>query len=170
VIVSDIPRSGELKEDGVHTAAKDFNAWGRALKSNGLQFGYHPHGFEFGHTKTATLFDLLVQETNPEFVSYELDTFWFRQGGVDPARFLEKYPTRFRLMHLKDIAVKTREDLSGGAPEGASVVLGQGELDWKEILRAARNSSIRAYLIEDESPNAATQVPQSMSYLREIEF
>ena len=170
VIVSDIPRSGELKEDGVHTAAKDFNAWGRALKSNGLQFGYHPHGFEFGHTKTATLFDLLVQETNPEFVSYELDTFWFRQGGVDPARFLEKYPTRFRLMHLKDIAMKTKEDLSGGAPEGASVVLGQGELDWKEILRAARNSSIRAYLIEDESPNAATQVPQSMSYLREIEF
>jgi len=73
-------------------------------------------------------------------------------------------------MHLKDIAMKTKEDLSGGAPEGASVVLGQGELDWKEILRAARNSSIRAYLIEDESPNAATQVPQSMSYLREIEF
>ena len=73
-------------------------------------------------------------------------------------------------MHLKDIAVKTKEDLSGGAPEGASVVLGQGELDWKEILRAARKSDIRGYLIEDESPDASAQVPRSMNYLRGIEF
>jgi sugar phosphate isomerase/epimerase len=170
VIVSDIPRSGLLSEDNVHAAARDFNAWGQALKSNGLQFAYHPHGFEFGHTKTATLFDVLVEETHADVVSFELDTFWFRQGGVDPARFLEKYPSRFRLMHLKDIARGTKEDLSGAAPEESSVALGQGELNWKEILRAARGAGIREYMIEDENPQAAAQVPQSLHYLRELEF
>jgi sugar phosphate isomerase/epimerase len=170
VIVSDIPRSGLLTEDEVHAAANDFNAWGKALKSSGFQFAYHPHGFEFVHTKTATLFDVLVEETHPDVVSFELDTFWFRQGGVDPARFLEKYPSRFRLMHLKDIAHGTREDLSGGAPEESSVVLGQGELNWHEILRAAHDAGIREYMIEDENPDAAKQVPLSLNYLHKIEF
>lgn len=170
VIVSDIPRKGELTEEETHAAANAFNGWGKELRDHGLQFAYHPHGFEFVHTKSATLFDVLVQETEPAYVSFELDTFWFRQGGVDPARFLEKYPTRFHLMHLKDIASGTNEDPSGRAPDRASVVLGRGELDWKEILHAARNAGIREYLIEDESPDAAKQVPESLKYLREIQF
>ena len=170
VIVSDIPRKGDLTEDEVHAAARDFNAWGKELRAHGLQFGYHPHGFEFGHTKTETLFDVLVKETDPQLVTFELDTFWFRQGGVDPARFLEKYPSRFRLIHLKDIAKGTKENLSGGAPDVSSVVLGLGELDWKEILRAARKAGVRGYLIEDESPDAAKQVPESLKYMRQIQY
>jgi sugar phosphate isomerase/epimerase len=170
VIVSDIPRTGELNEEEVHAAARDFNNWGKELQVKGLQFAYHPHGFEFGHTKTATLFDVLVQETNPDAVSFELDTFWFRQGGVDPARFIERYPDRFHLLHLKDIAVGTKQDQSGGSPDTSSVVLGHGQLHLKEILRAARNAGVREYFIEDESPGAAKQVPESMRYLSQIQF
>jgi sugar phosphate isomerase/epimerase len=170
VIVSNIPRTGDLNEEETHAAAKDFNTWGKELRLRGLQFAYHPHGFEFGHTETATLFDELVQETIPDLVSFELDTFWFRQGGVDPARFIEKYPNRFHLLHLKDIAVGTKQDQSGGAPDTSSVVLGRGQLHWKEILRAARNAGVREYFIEDESPEAAKQVLESMRYLGQIQF
>ncbi len=170
VVVSNIPRNGELNEEETHAAAKDFNSWGKELRDNGLQFAYHPHGFEFGHTKTSTLFDVLVQETIPDAVSFELDTFWFRQGGVDPARFLERYPNRFHLLHLKDIAVGTKQDQSGGAPDSSSVALGRGQLHWNEILLAARNAGVREYFIEDESPEAAKQVPESMQYLGQIQF
>jgi sugar phosphate isomerase/epimerase len=170
VVVSNIPRKGDLNETETEAAAKDFNNWGQELRVNGLQFVYHPHGFEFGHTKTATLFDVLLQETTPDLVSFELDTFWFRQGGVDPARFIEKYPGRFHLLHLKDIAVGTRQDQSGAAPDTSSVVLGRGQLHWEEILRAARNSGVREYFIEDESPEAAKQVPESLRYLGQIQF
>ena len=69
-----------------------------------MQFGYHPHGLEFVHTPTATLFDVLVAETNPGLVTFEMDTFWFAIAGADPASFLERYPTRFRMLHLKDLA------------------------------------------------------------------
>lgn len=170
VIVSWIPHKGSLTEDQVHAAAKDFNRWGEKLRSQGLKFGYHPHGFEFGHTANATLFDVLVAETSPDFVTFELDTFWFRQGGVDPARFLEKYPARFQLMHLKDIAAGTKEDLSGGAPESSSVIVGTGTLHWQEILHATAQSSITEYMIEDESADPVKQVPQSLLFLRQITF
>jgi sugar phosphate isomerase/epimerase len=170
VVVSNIPRKGDLNETETQAAAKDFNDWGQELRVHGLQFVYHPHGFEFGHTKTATLFDVLLQETTPDLVSFELDTFWFRQGGVDPARFIERYPNRFHLLHLKDIAVGTSQDQSGAAPDTSSVALGRGQLHWREILRAARNSGVREYFIEDESPEAAKQVPESLRYLGLIQF
>jgi sugar phosphate isomerase/epimerase len=170
VIVSDIPRNGRLTEAETRNAAADFNTWGKKLHNQGLVFGYHPHGFEFVQTPNATLFDVLVAGTSPHYVTFELDTFWFIHGGADPARFLEKYPDRFALMHLKDIAPGAKPDLSGAAPDTSSVALGQGLLRWNEILRSARAAGIKEYLIEDESPEAPKQVPVSLDYLRHIEF
>jgi sugar phosphate isomerase/epimerase len=170
VIVSWIPHQGALSESEVHQAAKDFNRWGEQLRSDGLTLAYHPHGYEFVHTPKATLFDMLVEETRPEFLTFELDTFWFRQGGVDPARFLEKYPTRFQLMHLKDLAAGTKQDETGMAADQASVPVGEGALHWPEILHAAEHSSITQYYIEDESPDAAAQVPRSLRYMHKVTF
>jgi Xylose isomerase-like TIM barrel/FG-GAP-like repeat/FG-GAP repeat len=101
ILASDMPHQGELTEDDVKKAAAAFNDWGAKTKAAGIQFGYHPHGFEFVHTSTATLFDVLAAETRPELVTFELDTFWFAIAGADPAAFLERYPTRFRLLHFE---------------------------------------------------------------------
>jgi sugar phosphate isomerase/epimerase len=101
ILTSDMPHQGELTEDNVKKAAAAFNDWGAKTKAAGIQFGYHPHGFEFVHTSTATLFDVLAAETRPELVTFELDTFWFAIAGADPAAFLERYPTRFRLLHFE---------------------------------------------------------------------
>lgn len=137
VITSNIPHSGELTAQEVHTAASNFNAWGVRLKEQGLRFGYHPHGFEFVHTPKETLFDVLVNETNSDHVIFEMDTFWFVHGGADPVCYLEKYPGRFELMHLKDMAKGTTTDLTGRAPDETSVALGKGQLDWAAIFHAA---------------------------------
>ena len=80
------------------------------LKAAGLRFAYHPHGFEFQPWKEGTLFDLMVAETKPEFVSFELDVFWAVHGGADPVKLLQRYGRRFDLMHIKD--------LRKGAPTG----------------------------------------------------
>ena len=170
VILSWIPHKSTLTPAGIHIAAADFNQWGKQLRQQGLQLAYHPHGFEFVHTPTATLFDNLVNETNPQDVTFELDTFWFRQGGADPARYLEKYPTRFQLMHLKDTAPGTKEDLTGSAPEISSAIVGKGTLNWPEILHTANQSAITHYYIEDESPNPEAQVPQSLTYLHHLQY
>jgi sugar phosphate isomerase/epimerase len=168
VLTSGMPHGVDLTVDDVHKAAADFNTWGKNLKEQGLQFGYHPHGFEFVHTPKATLFDLLVAETQLEYVTFELDTFWFAHSGADPVCFMELYPTRFSLLHLKDLARGTKMDLTGKAPDQTSVALGQGELDWPAILREAKRIGISRYYIEDESPEAPEQVPRSMAYLRKL--
>ena len=170
VLASWIPHTGALTEAQIRHAASDFNAWGERLRADGLQFGYHPHGFEFVHTDTETLFDVLVRETKPDSVFFEMDTFWFAQAGADPAAFLERYPNRFRLLNLKDLAVSTKRNTSGTAPEEMSVALGTGQLRWPEILRQAARAGVAGYFIEDESPRAAEQVPVTLEYLKTVQY
>ena len=140
------------------------------LKAQGLRFGYHPHGFEFGHTPKETLFDVLMGEAKPEYVTFELDTFWFVHGGADPVTYLEKYPGRFDIMHLKDMATGTATDLTGKAPEETSVSLGKGQLNWPAILRAADRAGVKLYYIEDESPRAPQQVLETKTYLSQLRY
>ncbi len=170
VLASWIPHNGALTEAQAHSAASNFNAWGERLRAVNLQFGYHPHGFEFVQTPTETLFDVLVRETKPELVFFEMDTFWFAQAGADPAAFLERYPKRFRLLHLKDLARGTKQNTSGTATDESSVPLGQGQLRWPEILRQAERDGVAGYFIEDESPSAAEQVPVTLEYLNRVRY
>jgi sugar phosphate isomerase/epimerase len=170
ILTSSIPHQGELSENDVKKAAAAFNEWGAKIKAAGIQFGYHPHGFEFVHTPTKTLFDVLAAETKPDLVTFELDTFWFAIAGADPAAFLERYPNRFQLLHLKDLAKGTPLNGSGSAPEEASVAIGSGVLRWTDILRAARAAGVARYYIEDESPKSTAQVPISMEYLAGLRF
>ena len=170
VITSNIPHSGELTAPDVSAAAENFNTWGMKVKEQGLRFGYHPHGFEFVHTPTETLFDLLAKETHGDYVTFELDAFWFVHGGADPVCYLEKYSGRFELMHLKDMAKGTIIDLTGRAPDESSVALGKGHLDWAAIFRAADRAGVKVYFIEDESPQAPQQVLETQAFLRKLNY
>jgi sugar phosphate isomerase/epimerase len=167
VITANIPHKGRLTAEEVNRASADFNRWGAKLKSHGLQFGYHPHGFEFVPYGNGNLFDLMLSETRPGLVVYEMDVFWFAHGGANPVRYLQKHPKRFELVHLKDMAKGTATGIDAGrAPNDASVPLGAGQLGIDAIVRAAEKAGIKRYYIEDESPTAPQQVPVSLSYLR----
>ena len=169
VLTADIPHQGRLTAEAVHQAVADFNAWGAALRAAGLQFGYHPHGFEFVPAGTGNLYDLLLAETKPELVTYELDTYHFAQAGADPVHYLKKYPGRFALVHLKDMAKGAQTGVTTGkaVPE-ESVALGTGTLDWRAMFAAARKAGVKVYYIEDESVSAPAQVPMSVNYLKSI--
>jgi sugar phosphate isomerase/epimerase len=95
--------------------AEDFNTIGKYLKEKGLQFFYHNHGFEFQPYKNdETFFDLLVQKTDPDFVEFEMNVLWTIFPGQDAVKLLKKYPDRWILMHLKDLAKGVEGNLSGG--------------------------------------------------------
>lgn len=163
---------GNFSEADVTRAAGDFNTWGQAFKKEGITFAYHPHGYEFKPATEGseeTLFDLLVKETNPEAVSFEMDVFWVRQPGKDPAALLKKYPNRWKLMHLKDISKTARTGIfTGKAPLTDDVPLGTGLVDWPAVLKAASEVGVKAYFIEDESPTVTDQIPQSLKYLESL--
>lgn len=150
-------------------AAETFNRIGKQLNDEfGLTFCYHNHGYEFVKHEDGTLMDYLIKNTDPRYVSYEIDILWTFFPGYDPAALIQKYPTRFKLLHLKDLRKGVAGNLSGGTPVENDVALGTGQLDIPAILKAARNSSIEQYYIEDESPSYAKQVPQTMAYLKSL--
>jgi sugar phosphate isomerase/epimerase len=146
-------------------AAAHFTEWGRALKNEGLAFLYHLHGYEFGPGPNGTTLDMLLQ-TPADAVNFEMDVFWVVRGGGDPAALLRQHKGRFPALHLKDMAKGTATgDRTGTAPDNTNVPLGTGMIDYRFVLRAARESGTKLYYIEDEHANVLQQVPQTLQYL-----
>ncbi len=149
--------------------AAEFNEIGRTLRTeHGLTFCYHNHGYEFVPYENGTLFDVLMAKTNPEDVSIELDILWAFLPGADPAGLLKTYGDRIKLMHLKDLRHGVEGNLLGKTPVENDVALGTGQLDLPTILQAAKEAGVQHYYIEDESPSIATQVPQSIKFLKSL--
>ena len=133
-----------------------------------MSFCYHPHGYEFRPYENGTLFDYLVQHTDPEYVNFEMDVFWIKHPGQDPVALLQKYPNRFLLLHLKDRKPGTEGNQNGTADEESNVVLGQGDVNIAAVIKAAKKIGIKHYFIEDESSKSVEQIPQSLEYLQQL--
>ncbi len=160
--------NGVFTVDNARQAVDDFNAAGKYLSENGITFCYHNHGFEFRPYEDGTLFDFLVKNSNPDYVSFEMDILWVVHPGADPVALLNKYPERFKLMHLKDLKKGVTGDFSGSTPKENDVVLGTGQINIPAVLRAAKKTSVEYYYIEDESPDVVQRVPQSLKFIKSI--
>jgi sugar phosphate isomerase/epimerase len=166
-----ITHKGDFDEKTCREAAATFNRAGEALEKHGVKFFYHTHGYEFQPHGNGTLFDLLLSETKPKFVSYEMDIFWIAFPGQDPAKLLAKYPKRFELMHLKDMKKGTKTGLlTGSSDVNNDVTLGAGQIDLPSVLRAAKKAGVKWYFIEDESSSSEQQIPASLSFLEHVKL
>jgi sugar phosphate isomerase/epimerase len=165
-----IPHSGVFSEQDCRAAAAVFNHAGAVLSSHGIRFYYHTHGYEFQPFAGGTLFDLLMRETNPKYVSYEMDVMWVVFPGQDPAKLLYKYGPRWKLMHMKDPKKGIESNLSGGTDPNNDVVLGTGQTDWPAVLQAAKKVGVKWYFIEDESKAVLDQMPQHLEYLKHVSW
>jgi sugar phosphate isomerase/epimerase len=152
-------------------AAEVFNQAGKALAEHGMKFYYHNHGYEFYPRGDGTLFDLLVAETDPRYVYFQMDVLWTVLPAQDPVQLIKKYPDRWLLLHLKDLkkGVPTGS-LSGSTDLTNDVALGTGQVDWPALLDACQKVGVKYYFIEDESPTVVDQIPQSLRFLEQLEF
>lgn len=163
------PHEGTFDEADADAAIKAFNAAGAHAAAAGLQFFYHPHGFEFAPgTATRTLFDKVLAQTDRKAVKFELDIFWAHHGSADPVALLKAHPDRFVLTHMKDMKPGTKKDFTGHAPDDTSVALGTGEVNVKGVVEAARNTSVQWHIIEEESPEPEKNVPAGLAYLKSL--
>ncbi len=120
--------------------AAQLNNIGRTLKGHGIGFGYHNHNMEFTPVGGTTGFDILLAETDPSLVTFELDVGWVAAGGRDPAEVFAAHPGRFGLMHVKDVKASTQANtiLKMDPTE-----VGSGRLDWAKIIPAAYKAGVR---------------------------
>jgi sugar phosphate isomerase/epimerase len=152
-------------------AVEVFNNAGKVLAKYGIHFFYHCHGFEFAPNGDETFMDYLIKNTDPHLVSFEMDVFWVVHPGHDPVKWLEKYPGRWELMHVKDMRKGTETGRFDAKTDLKNdVAIGTGVMDWPAILKAAKKSGVKYYFIEDESPTVKDQIPVSLKYLSEVKF
>ncbi len=143
-----------LSLDEAHRTAVLANHIGEEAKRAGLQYVYHNHSFEFAAQSGGAIgYDLLLQETDPELVKFEIDCGWMVFGGRNPIDYFKKYPNRFPMIHVKDF-LPTRDN---GAVAGSMAVmrgaeLGRGVVDYRPIFSAAEAAGLRHYFAEQEGP------------------
>lgn len=146
------------------TLANILNTLGEKCKNNGLQLLYHNHDFEFRKDKNGIIpYDYLLENTNPDFVNFEIDVYWTAKMKVNPTQYFEKYPNRFKAWHLKDI-----DDLGRFAP------VGTGSIDFTSLCSKKELSGMQYYFIEqdetynDMSPFEAATI--SLKTIKEIGY
>lgn len=160
VVVAWLAEADRNSADALRRTAETFNRIGGAAAARDLRFAYHNHDFEFQPVGNELPFDVLLAETDPGLVWYEMDLFWITKGGKDPLDYFARYPGRFPLVHVKDMAA------------GETMVdVGAGAIDWPRLFARRAQAGIEHYFVEhDEPADPIASVTASYRYLRELRF
>jgi sugar phosphate isomerase/epimerase len=142
------PPDQHRDETAVASLAGSLNRWGDLCRQEGVTFSYHNHDFEFAPLDGTTLWEVLVRETDPEFVYFELDLYWVRYGGADPKRLLLDLGERIPLVHMKDMA---SDDQRSDLP------VGEGTMPWNGLLEAADAAGVQWFVAEQDNPKDALE-------------
>lgn len=148
---------------------EQFNRIGAEVNKAGMRFGYHNHGAEFREFDGRIAYDEMLQLADPELVVMELDCGWVANAGHDPVDYLQRYPGRFHLLHVKDIE-KGSKTSAGFEMKGTSI--GSGALDWPRIFKAAKAAGVKGYFVEQEPPFARPpleEIRASYEYLHALQ-
>lgn len=145
--------------DDVREINDMFNRIGKACKEGGLGFAYHNHQSEFVEVEgdNRLMFDIMLEETDPDLVSFQMDIGWAVAADADPLAYFEKYPGRFKLFHVKEA-------------DGA-VPLGQGEIDFATLFAQSKLAGVEHYIVEFEGrEDPLAGITAGYQYLSELEF
>lgn len=150
--------AGTLAE--YHRLAEHLNEAGMVARKHGVRVGYHNHAHEFEPIDGTVPYDILLEETEPHLVDFELDVYWAVAAGVDPVALFDRAPRRFPLTHIK-----------GMADDGSFADVGEGVLDYGRILAERPTAGFQHHFVErDDQPHPKETARVSYRYLRQLTF
>ncbi|HJQ54639.1 MAG TPA: sugar phosphate isomerase/epimerase [Gemmatimonadaceae bacterium] len=154
-------RRGKTADDWKRMADL-LNTFATEARSAGLRFAYHNHNFELAPVGNTRPLDVLLSNTDPSLVDFEMDLYWVVFGGGDPLDFFNRYPGRFPMVHVKD---------SGGPPDNRMVDVGSGVIDFKTIFANGGKAGIKHYFVEHDQPaDPIATITNSARYLSNLTF
>jgi sugar phosphate isomerase/epimerase len=166
-----LPTSQQSSWEGFHAAAKQFNEWGKLVQNAGMQFAFHNHDYEFKpYNNGKTGYQILLDETDPNLVFFEMDCYWITQSGNDPVEMLHRLGKRVRLLHLKDRKPGFPPSNDMGESSSHFTEVGHGSINWKAVIDTAQHMGIQYYFVEqDQTPgDPIASIRSSYQYLRTI--
>jgi sugar phosphate isomerase/epimerase len=150
-------------------SSERFNTIGARVRDAGMRFAYHNHNIEAQKYGNIVAFDEVLRITDPAVVGIEFDTGNFIAGGGDPYPYLEKYPHRFELAHVKEWATPFTPTFTINFPKYAP--FGQGSTDWKKMLSALNKAGVKEIFIEQDGTASGDElgaVRQAYQYLLQV--
>ena len=144
--------------DDFKKAADEMNRIGEITKKSGITFGYHNHNFEFQPMEGKLPYDILLAETDPKLVTFQMDIFWVIKGGQKPEQYFDQHPGRFQLWHIKDMG-----------NDGNSCIVGNGRIDFKELMKQSKKAGLKRIVYEQEQYAEGTPLycsEQSIKYIQ----
>lgn len=189
------PATSLTSYEEVLEKAKEMNRLGELAKKAGLRFGYHNHTPEFAKINGQYVLDILMENTNPEFVMFQLDAGWATCAGIDVPAYIQAHSGRIQLIHVKEtnkvIGVQKPHDFSkyekdaNGRPILPQSVLdemkkvkqtdcptGEGIVDWQLVCDTASKHGAQAYIVEREYDYKGNDifgcVAEDLAYMKTI--
>lgn len=146
IMLPSLPRDWSNTLDGYQRSADFFNKAGEKCRKAGITFGFHNHQIEFQEINGRVPYDVLLENTDPKLVTFELDLAWITAAGKDPVAYFRKYPGRFEVWHMKDLS-----------PEKQDATLGEGIIDFKPIMAEEKTAGMKYWFLEQD--NCRTHTP-----------
>lgn len=133
----------EIKEDTVDNFIKDFKPVIEKINAAGLTFAYHNHAFEFQKINGKHVFDIICEKLGDIKFKLILDVYWLAFAGINPAKFIRDHKENIACVHFKDMSVTKYEQFF--AP------VGEGNLDWDDIIAACEEVGVEYALVEQDN-------------------
>lgn len=141
--IGSMPEKFRYGRSGFEQFIEEFSEIGEKLSDNGIRLVYHNHKFEFEKFDGETGMDILLNNSDPAYFDFEIDTYWVQAGGADPVEWIDKVNGRMEVVHLKDMMIKNDEQIFAE--------IGQGNLNWTRIMDACKMAGVKWYAVEQDS-------------------
>ena len=149
VVITGMYRFDYSDETAVNNLAERLNTVGRTLKQNELQLLYHNHNVELLQVKPGVrAYDILLEKTDPAYVNFEFDSYWFTDGGADAKQWMRKLGTRMKLWHINDRGSRQSGTAMTPILKADSMELGTGNMDLDGLMEIAVDNGIEAVILE----------------------
>lgn len=149
VVITGMYRFHYGDETAVHDLAKRLNDSGKALFDQGIRLLYHNHNCELQRVNTEKrAYDLLLEETDPEYVNFEFDSYWFTEGGADAKLWMKRLGSRMKLWHINDRGTRLSGPAMTPILKTDSMELGTGNMDLDGLSGIARENGVEAVILE----------------------
>ena len=156
--------------DAFKRIADEFNGYGAICKKNGLRFAYHPHDYPYKPVDGQLPIDVLLANTDPELVDFEMDYYYTVTEGQDPEAYIKKNRPRFRLCHMRDVL---KQRLPAGSEDESACDLGTGIINYPHLLSTALDNGMKYFFVEQsrfykETPLQSAKI--NAAYLQHLKL
>ena len=149
IVITGMYRFDYGSEEAVRELAQRLNAAGKALGEQGTRLLYHNHNCELRKVNAdKCAYDILLEETDPEYVNFEFDSYWFTEGGADAKLWMRRLGKRMKLWHINDRGTRMTGPAMTPILKTDSMELGTGNMDLEGMTEIARENGIEAVILE----------------------